>query len=174
MLKIRLKSLGRKKEVFYHIAVMHALSQRNAESIEDIGFYDPKKKILKIDRKKLKKFLVQGAYPTSTVRHLIYKYQKAKKVHLRKKKIQEVRNLKLKKVLAKKLRRVKKHYSRNYKKLRKKRGQIYLEYLAKIQNLKKNIKEKASKSFSLFLKMIKKQKSRKTSFFTSLLPISIK
>ncbi len=73
MLKIRLKRTGRKNKPFYKIVLMENLSKRDGKSIAELGFYDPLKKIIKVDKLKLKQYISYGAYPTNTVRHLLYK-----------------------------------------------------------------------------------------------------
>ena len=73
MLKIRLKKLGRKNQPFYRIALMESLSKRDGKSITEFGFYDPISKILNFDKIALHKYINCGAYPTDTVRHLIYR-----------------------------------------------------------------------------------------------------
>ena len=73
MLKIRLKRVGRKKKPFYRIVLMESLSRRDGKSIAEIGYYDPIKKIINMDKAMLSKYINAGAQPTDTVRHLIYK-----------------------------------------------------------------------------------------------------
>jgi small subunit ribosomal protein S16 len=73
MLKIRLKRSGRKGQAFYKIVLMENLSRRDGKSIQELGYYDPLKKIIKIDRIAFKHYIDCGAYPTDTVRHLMYK-----------------------------------------------------------------------------------------------------
>ena len=73
MLKIRLKRVGRKNKPFYRIVLMENLSKRDGASIDELGYYDPIKKIVNVDKEKLAKYLNNGAYPTDTMRHLIYK-----------------------------------------------------------------------------------------------------
>lgn len=73
MLKIRLKKTGRKGKPFYRIVLMESLSKRDGESIAELGFYDPLTKKLSFDKTNLNKYLNSGAYPTDTVRHLIYR-----------------------------------------------------------------------------------------------------
>jgi len=73
MLKIRLKRTGRKKNPFYKIVLMKDLSRRDGKAIAELGFYDPIKKIIEFDKINLYKFIINGAYPSNTVRHLIYK-----------------------------------------------------------------------------------------------------
>ena len=73
MLKVRLKRTGRKARPFYRIVLMENLSRRDGKSLADLGYYDPLKKVLKFDKQLLHKYINCGAYPTNTVRHLIYK-----------------------------------------------------------------------------------------------------
>ena len=76
MLKIRLKRTGRKTKPFYKIVLMENLSKRDGKSIAEIGYYDPIKKIINFDKITLVKYINSGAYPTNTIRHLIYKMLK--------------------------------------------------------------------------------------------------
>jgi small subunit ribosomal protein S16 len=76
MLKIRLKRTGRKKKPFYKIVLMENLSRRDGKAIVELGYYDPIKKILNFDKLNLYKYIKNGAYPTNSVRHLIYKMLK--------------------------------------------------------------------------------------------------
>ena len=73
MLKIRLTKSGRKGKPLYRIVLMESLSKRDGESIAELGFYDPLNKTLTFDKTNLNKYLNCGAYPTDTVRHLIYR-----------------------------------------------------------------------------------------------------
>ncbi len=73
MLKIRLKRAGKKLRPFYKIVVMNSLTRRDGKILADIGFYDPILKTIKVNKIILKKYLICGAYPTNTVRHLLYK-----------------------------------------------------------------------------------------------------
>lgn len=71
MLKIRLKRAGRKNKPFYRVVLMESLSKRDGKAIQELGYYDPIKKILDLNKDLLYKYLNVGAYPTDTVRHLI-------------------------------------------------------------------------------------------------------
>jgi small subunit ribosomal protein S16 len=73
MLKIRLKRTGRKTKPFYRIVLMENLSKRDGKSIAEIGYYDPIKKLINFDKELLVKYINHGAYPTDSIRHLIYK-----------------------------------------------------------------------------------------------------
>jgi small subunit ribosomal protein S16 len=76
MLKIRLKRSGRKGKPFYRIVLMESLSKRDGKAVLELGYYDPLKKIIKMDKAEIHKYINYGAYPTDTVRHLIYKVLK--------------------------------------------------------------------------------------------------
>ncbi len=73
MLKIRLKRIGRKSNPFYRIVLMESLSRRNGKAIEELGYYDPIRKLMNFDKEKIHKYINCGAYPTDTVRHLLLK-----------------------------------------------------------------------------------------------------
>ena len=73
MLKIRLKRAGRKKKPFYRVVLMESLSKRDGKAVEELGYYDPIKKIIDLNKDLLYKYLNVGAYPTDTMRHLIFK-----------------------------------------------------------------------------------------------------
>ena len=73
MIKIRLKRTGRKNKPFYRIVLMENLSKRDGKSIAELGYYDPLQKRVSFNKLELYKYLNNGAYPTATVRHLIYK-----------------------------------------------------------------------------------------------------
>lgn len=81
MLKIRLKRAGRKSKPFYRIVLMESLSKRDGKAIQELGYYDPIKKIMEFDKVLVEKYLNVGAYPTDTVRHLIYKMLEIKEVN---------------------------------------------------------------------------------------------
>lgn len=72
MLKIKLKRFGRKNFPIYRIIV--ATTKKIGKNIKTLGFYNPFKKIFFCNIKLLNYYLKNGAYPTTTIRHLIYKF----------------------------------------------------------------------------------------------------
>ena len=70
---IRLKRMGAKKLACFRIVVVDSKQPRDGRSIEEIGFYDPKKKetVLNIDKERAQHWLSVGAIPTETVRSLL-------------------------------------------------------------------------------------------------------
>ena len=72
MVKIRLTRIGAKKQPCYRIVAIDERKARDAEYLEQIGYYDPTKDpiICNIDADIAKKWLANGAQPTDTVRRL--------------------------------------------------------------------------------------------------------
>ena len=71
MVKIRLKRLGYKKNPSYRIIVIDSRSKREGAPIEELGFYNPKSKEMKLNVARAKERLSQGAQATETVMYLI-------------------------------------------------------------------------------------------------------
>jgi small subunit ribosomal protein S16 len=71
--KIRLRRAGAKKKPFYRIVVAEATSPRDGRCVEEIGYYNPISKDLKLDGEKAEYWISKGAQPTDTVRALIKK-----------------------------------------------------------------------------------------------------
>jgi small subunit ribosomal protein S16 len=70
--KIRLKRMGQKKQPFYRVVVADSRRARNGRFIEEIGYYNPvsEPKVFKVDNEKAKKWIQNGAKPTSIVEKL--------------------------------------------------------------------------------------------------------
>lgn len=75
MVKIRLKRMGAKKAPFYRIVVADARAPRDGRNIDEIGYYNPTTEPvdLKIDEEAAKKWIANGAQPTTTVAKLLAK-----------------------------------------------------------------------------------------------------
>lgn len=84
MVKIRLKRMGSKFNAFYRIVAADVKAPRDGRFIEEVGYYNPNSKELKIDKELIFKWLNNGAQPTNTVKNLFKKekvweeYSKAK------------------------------------------------------------------------------------------------
>ncbi len=70
---MRLKRMGAKKLACFRIVVVDSKQPRDGRSIEEIGFYDPKKKetMVNIDKERAQHWLSVGAIPTETVKNLL-------------------------------------------------------------------------------------------------------
>lgn len=71
MVKIRLKRLGYKKNPTYRIIVIDSRSKREGAPIEELGFYNPKTKEMKLNKESAESWVKKGAQVTETVAYLI-------------------------------------------------------------------------------------------------------
>lgn len=73
MLKIRLKRLGRKKRACYRIIVIDSKKRRDGKAIEELGFYNPLTKEVKLNINAIEERIKTGAQLTPTVQYLFNK-----------------------------------------------------------------------------------------------------
>ena len=93
MLKIRLKRLGAKKAPSYRIIVINSTTKREGKPVEELGYYNPKTKEMKLNIVSANEWVKKGAQPTDTVKYLMancnedgsLNYKKSEKVKLSKK-----------------------------------------------------------------------------------------
>lgn len=71
MLKIRLKRLGAKKSPSYRIVVINSTTKREGKPIQELGHYNPKTKVMKLDLTTAQDWVKKGAQPTETVAYLM-------------------------------------------------------------------------------------------------------
>jgi len=69
MLKIRLKRTGKSGQPHYRIVVSEASKPRDGETVEEIGYYNPRTKpaTFNVEKERAKYWLSKGAQPTDTV-----------------------------------------------------------------------------------------------------------
>lgn len=82
MVKIRLRRPGKsiKGRTHQKIVVTEKSWARESKFIDQIGYYDPGRDLLKIDTDKYKQWIEKGAQPSDTVASLFKNYGKPKKV----------------------------------------------------------------------------------------------
>ena len=93
MLRIRLKRLGAKKAPVYRVIVINSTTRREGKPVEELGYYNPKTKEMKLNKEKALAWVSKGAQPSETVKYLIancnddgsLKYEKEEIVKLSKK-----------------------------------------------------------------------------------------
>jgi small subunit ribosomal protein S16 len=73
MVRIRLKRLGRKHRPFYRIVVIDIRARREGAPLEELGYYNPISKQLKLDKKAALEWIVKGAQPSERALWLINK-----------------------------------------------------------------------------------------------------
>ena len=71
MLKIRLKRLGAKKAPSYRIIVINSTTKREGRPVQELGFYNPRSKEMKLDKAGAEAWIDKGAQPTDTVAYLL-------------------------------------------------------------------------------------------------------
>lgn len=71
MVKIRLKRMGYKKNPVFRIIVIDSKDKREGRAIEELGFYNPKRKELRLNKEATAEWVRKGAQPTETVQYLI-------------------------------------------------------------------------------------------------------
>ena len=71
--KMRLRRMGAKKAPTYRVIVADGRSPRDGRFIEEIGYFDPRADVVKIDADKAKTWIKNGAQPTDTVKALLKK-----------------------------------------------------------------------------------------------------
>ena len=71
MLKIRLKRLGCKKAPAYRIIVINSTTKREGKPVQELGHYNPKTKVMKLNKEVALDWVKKGAQPTETVAYLI-------------------------------------------------------------------------------------------------------
>ena len=71
MLKIRLKRMGAKKNPSYRIIVINSTTKREGRPVQELGHYNPKTKVMKLDKVSALDWVKKGAQPTETVAYLI-------------------------------------------------------------------------------------------------------
>jgi small subunit ribosomal protein S16 len=70
---IRLSRQGSKKRPFYRVVAAEKSAPRDGRFIEQIGIYDPRTKLLRIDRDRYTHWVKSGALPSDTVTSLAKK-----------------------------------------------------------------------------------------------------
>lgn len=73
MLKIKLMRIGKKGEPHYRIVVDEAKSKNAGTYVEQLGYYNPRRKpsIIDLNVERAKYWLSQGATPTDTVNYIL-------------------------------------------------------------------------------------------------------
>jgi small subunit ribosomal protein S16 len=91
MVSIKLRPVGKKKQITYRIVVLPKKSKLVGEYIDDLGWYNPHTNKFLVDAVKTKKWIANGAQPTDTVHNILIKAKiiEGTKIHLLKKSKQE-------------------------------------------------------------------------------------
>jgi len=69
--RIRLRRTGKRNEPTHRVVVADARSPRDGRFIENIGIYDPRNEVERVDLERADYWLSKGAQPSDTVRAII-------------------------------------------------------------------------------------------------------
>jgi small subunit ribosomal protein S16 len=89
MLKIKLAPRGKTHQITYRIVIAKDRSKLNGPVIDDLGFYTPQTKTIKIDKQKMADWIKKGAQLTSGVDRLLNPSKYPKKTKTKKEKVQK-------------------------------------------------------------------------------------
>jgi small subunit ribosomal protein S16 len=70
MLVLRLKPIGKKKQISFRVVVAEKHSKLNSRFVDDLGFYNPKTDKCEINADKAKYWLSKGVQPSDTIYNL--------------------------------------------------------------------------------------------------------
>lgn len=71
MLVLRLKPIGKKKQISFRVVVAEKHSKLNSSFIDDLGFYNPRTDKYEINAEKAKYWLSKGVQPSDTIYNLL-------------------------------------------------------------------------------------------------------
>ncbi len=91
MISIKLRPVGKKKQISYRVVILPKKSKLVGKYIDDLGWYNPHTNKFLINAEKAKQWLANGAQPTDTVHNLLVdaKIIEGKKIPLHKKSKQQ-------------------------------------------------------------------------------------
>lgn len=73
MVKIRLKRIGAKKAPHYRVVVADSRNRRDGIPIEEVGYYNPRSKEIRLDKEAVERWIKNGAQLSETVQSLLRK-----------------------------------------------------------------------------------------------------
>jgi small subunit ribosomal protein S16 len=68
---LRLARQGSKKKPFYRVVAADKRAPRDGRFIEQIGYYDPRRKIIRVDSERYQHWVERGAQASETVASLV-------------------------------------------------------------------------------------------------------
>lgn len=88
MLAIKLRPIGKTKQISYRIVIGEKRSKLNGKSVEDIGWYNPHTDKFSVNKERALHWIQSGAIPTDSVHNILVtaKVIEGTKVALHKKK----------------------------------------------------------------------------------------
>ena len=75
MVSIKLRPVGKAKQISYRVAVMPKHTKLKGRFIEDVGFYNPHTKAFSANKERVAHWIGVGAQPSATVHNLFVKHK---------------------------------------------------------------------------------------------------
>lgn len=91
MLAIKLRPIGKKKQISYRIVVNEKRDKLNGKFLEDLGWYNPHTDKFSVNKERVQYWVKSGAIPTDSVHNILItaKILEGAKIPLHKKSKQE-------------------------------------------------------------------------------------
>jgi small subunit ribosomal protein S16 len=75
--KIRLRVVGKRKQHSYRIVAIESRNPRDGKYLEQLGYYNPRSKELKVDDEGIKRWQEKGAIVSDAVKSLLKRWEKS-------------------------------------------------------------------------------------------------
>lgn len=73
MLAIKLRPVGKKKQISYRVVVMEKKSKLVGKFIEDLGWYNPHTNLFSLKNERVEHWIKSGAQPTDSIHNILVK-----------------------------------------------------------------------------------------------------
>ena len=90
MVKIRLRRMGMKRIPHFRVVVINSREKREGRPIEELGYYNPKTKEMKLNKESALEWIKKGAQPSETVQYLINNCKEDGTLNYQKKEVEKI------------------------------------------------------------------------------------
>ena len=90
MVKIRLRRMGMKRTPHFRVVVINSREKREGRPIQELGYYNPKTKEMKLDKASALEWINKGAQPSETVQYLLNNCNEDGTLNYKKKEVEKL------------------------------------------------------------------------------------
>ena len=90
MVKIRLRRMGMKRTPHFRVVVINSREKREGRPIEELGYYNPKTKEMKLNKESALEWIKKGAQPSETVQYLLDNCNADGSLNYKKKEVEKI------------------------------------------------------------------------------------
>ncbi len=90
MVKIRLRRMGMKRTPHFRVVVINSREKREGRPIEELGYYNPKTKEMKLNKESALEWIKKGAQPSETVQYLLNNCNADGSLNYQKKEVEKI------------------------------------------------------------------------------------